>query len=324
MANTKNIVPGIYPGIPFSEYREWPCVNWHTLWRLREESPAHALYEMQHGTKETEALAFGSLTDFILLEPGRFEAEAVVEPEIGEGLAPKRPTKRQVDAKKPSAETVRAIEFWQAWDAANAGKIVVKQADYERVLEIERSVRTAQCKDYIVGGRAQVCLVWVDPVTGLLCKARLDYERSAGFAHFVTDLKTARSAKQEAFQSQVFKYGYDGQMAFYHDGWFQLTGDTSVCWWLAVEKEGLCVVKPWQAHEDWLEGGRNLYRPALERWAICVKENDWPAYGGGDILEMPGWAKDRRGVGPDLIRPEPQVTPAVEDNRSFEDTYNLE
>ncbi|RPJ30210.1 MAG: hypothetical protein EHM35_12820, partial [Planctomycetaceae bacterium] len=132
--------PGIYPGMSFEDYRALPAINWHTLWRMREESPAHALYEMQHGTKETEALAFGSLTDFILLEPGRFEQEAVVEPEIGEGMAPKRPTKRQLDAKKPSAETVRAIEFWQAWDAANAGKIVVKAADYERVLEIERSV----------------------------------------------------------------------------------------------------------------------------------------------------------------------------------------
>lgn len=313
----------VWVGVPFEEYHQWNAINWHTLWRLIEESPAHAKYEMEHGTKETEALAFGALTDFVLLEPGRFNAEAVIEPEIGDGLAPRRPTQRQLNAKNPSPASVAAIEFWANWDANNAGKIVVTQADYDRVLEIEKSIRTAQCKDYIVGGRAQVCLVWRDAVTGVLCKARLDYERYAGLNHYITDLKTTRSAKKEPFQSQIFRYGYDGQHAFYHDGWAALNnGETSIFSWLAVEKEDLCVVKPWQAHEDWLEGGRNLYRGALDRWGKCVKANEWPDYGGVEILTMPGWAKDRRGVGPDLIRPEPHVS-AVEDNRSFEEKYAL-
>jgi len=304
---------GIHPNVPFSHYQQWDAINWHTLWRLREESPAHAKYEMEHGTKETEALAFGSLTDFVLLEPGRFEHEAVVEPEIGEGGAPKRPNKRQLEAKKPSPDSIAQINFWQAWDAENAGKIIVKASDYARVLEIEASVRTAQCREYILGGRSQVVIVWKDPATGLLCKGRLDYERNAGFTHHITDLKTARSAKADKFREQVYRLGYAGQMAFYHDGWFHLTGERSECWWLVAEKDGLCVVKPWQAIGwddrgqpivEWIEGGRNLYRPALEQWAKCLQENHWPGYGGPEILEM-DWVKGKLGIGPDLIRPEP-------------------
>lgn len=301
--------PGVHQGVTFEQYRAFTdAVNWHTLWRLLEESPAHAKYEMEHGTKETEALAFGSLTDFVLLEPGRFAQEAVIEPEIGEGLAPRRPNKRQIEAKKPSPATIAAIKYWQEFDAKTAGKIVVARADYDRVLRIERAVRSAQCKDYIVGGRAQVCVVWVDPATGLLCKARLDYERYAGMDHYITDLKTSRSVKEGPFQSAIFKYDYDGQMAFYHDGWLAAKGETSQCWWLAVEKEGLCVVKPWQMHEDWLDSGRLLYRRALTAWSECVKQNCWPDYGGPEVLEMPGWAKDRRGVGPDRIVSEPKYT----------------
>lgn len=300
---------GVHHGVSFDEYRAFTgAVNWHTLWRLLEESPAHAKYEMEHGTRETEALAFGSLTDFVLLEPGRFAAEAVIEPEIGEGLAPRRPTTRQITAKKPSPATVEAIRYWKEFDHKTAGKIVVPRANYDRVLQIERAVRSAQCKDYIVGGQAQVCLVWSDPVTGLLCKARLDYERYAGMDHYITDLKTARSAKDAPFQAAIFRYGYDGQMAWYHDGWLAVKGETSHCCWLAVEKEGLCVVKPWEAHEHWIAGGRLLYRAALTRWAECVKAGRWPDYGGPEILEMPGWAQERRGVGRDLIVPEPKYT----------------
>jgi hypothetical protein len=316
--------PGVYPNVTFDEYRVIAAINWHTLWRMREESPAHALYELQHGSRETEALAFGSLTDFVLLEPGRFEAEAVVEPEIGEGLAPKRPTKRQLEAKKPSPASIQQIQFWAEWDLANAGKLVVTRADYDRVLEIERSVRSAQCREYIIGGRAQVVLVWEDRASGLLCKGRLDYERSAGFNHCITDLKTSRMAKREFFEFAIYKYGYFGQLAFYHDGWAALhEGEPSLCNWLVAEKEGLCVVKPYECGEKTLEAGRNAYRAALDRWAACVKAKDFPAYGGLEIIDMPEWALRQEGVGPELIRPGP-VAPAPADNRSFEEIYDLE
>jgi len=317
---------GIHSGVDFETYRAWDAINWHTLSRLREESPGHAKYEMEHGTKETEAMAFGSLTDFVLLEPGRFEKEAVVEPEIGEGLAPRRPTQRQIDAKKPSPATVEAVRFWDEWDVANAGKLVVKAADYQRVLEIERSVRTAQCQEYIISGRSQVCLVWVDRATGLLCKGRLDYERYDGMNHYITDLKTSRFAKRGYFEVMIYRLGYFGQMAFYHDGWAALhDGESSLCNWLVAEKEGPWVVKPYECGVKTLEAGRNAYRASLDRWAECVKQNEFPAYGGLEIIDMPDWALRQEGVGPDLIRPTPVApAPVAEDDQTFEDKYDLE
>ncbi len=313
--------PGIYCGISFPDYRAWSAVNWHTLWRLREESPAHAKYEMQHGTKETEALAFGALTDFVLLEPGRFEQEAVVEPEIGEGLAPRRPTQRQRDAKKPAPASVAAMEFWDQWDAENVGKIIVTREDYNRVLQIERSVRSAQCRDYICGGRSQVCVVWHDPVTGLPCKARLDYERSAGMNHIITDLKTSRSAKDDYWQWAIYKYGYFGQLAWYEWGWRVVTGESSLCGWLVAEKEGLCLVVHQEAHEQAMEAGTNAFRYALDRWAECERKQEWPGYPGG-IINLAPWALAREGVGRDLIRVEPAPSPASD--RDFAEAYGLE
>lgn len=318
---------GIHVGVDFEEYRSWEAINWHTLWRLYEECPAKAKYEMQNGMKETEALAFGKLTDFILLEPGRFAEEAVVEPEIGEGKAPKRPTQRQLDAKKPSPETVAAIEFWQQWDSAYSDKIVVTRADYDRVIEIEAHVRRVQCREFICGGRSQVCIVWRDDKTGLLCKGRLDYEKSIGFNHVITDLKTARSAKQAQWQWAIFRYGYDGQLAWYHDGWLTVTGETSLCNWIVSEKDDLCIVKPYEMDDLTMAAGRKLYRGALDQWAECVEKNDWPDYGGIEVIGLNDWQLRQRGVGPDVIEPVEQsaVQYRIEqDADTFEEAYKLE
>lgn len=320
------IVPdvGIHAGVPFPEYREWSAINFHTLWRLREECPAKALYEMENGSGETEALAFGSLTDFILLEPGRFEAEAVVEPEIGDGKAPKRPTDRQRNAKKPSPESVEAIRFWDTWDTANAGKIIAKRTDYDKVLQIERQVRTVQCREYICGGRSQVCVVWRDKKTGLLCKARLDYERTAGWNHIITDLKTSRSAHPDYWQWSIYKYGYFMQLSWYELGWSEITGDSSLCGWLIAEKDMFCGVVHTEAHEDAMLAGRKENRRMLDRWGECVEKNDWPFYEGG-IINLSPWALRQCGVGPDIIEP-PVIVPVpyrIEAD-TFEEAYQLE
>ena len=318
---------GIHIGISMEDYRKLDAVNAHTLWRLVEDCPAEALYEWENGTEETKALAFGSLTDFVLLEPGRFKEQAVVEPEIGEGLAPRRPTQRQIEAKKPSPASLAAIEFWANFDTNNLGKIIVSRSDYDAVMEIEAQVRSVQCRELILGGRSQVCIVWQDRATKLLCKARLDYERQAGFNHFITDLKTSRGIKPEFWQWAIGPrgYGYFFHMAYYHDGWLAVTGDTSLCNWLVVKKGKPMLVKGYETGDLTLEAGRLAYRAALDKWAECVKKNEWPDYGPIEIIDMNRWDLERLGVGPHIIRPEPAAAePQVEDARSFEEIYQLE
>lgn len=319
-----DLKPGIYPNVSFPDYRAIKAVNHHTLWRLREECPANAKYEMENGSQETEALAFGSLTDFILLEPGRFQAKAAVEPEIGDGKAPRRPTKRQVEAKNPSAESVAAIEFWQAWDLENDGKFKVSRADYEKVMQIAAQVRSVQCQDYICGGRSQVVLIWQDPETKLMCKARLDYERYAGFNHLITDLKTARSAHPDYWQFAIYKYGYFQQFAWYNWGWKMLTGEDSICGWLIAEKHAYCGVVYQQAHEEAMEAGVNAFRPALDRFSECDKKDEWPFYESG-IVNLPRWALEREGVSRYRLAPKEFAGSRINEvAETFEEAYGLE
>jgi len=315
---------GIHTGVSFPQYLAWDAINWHTLWSMRKKCPADALYEREHGTDETAAKAFGSLTDFVLLEPKRFAETAVVEPEIGEGKAPKRPTARQINAKNPSQESQDAIAFWRQWDEANADKIIVSRKDYDQVMELAARIRAAQCREYICGGRSQVCIVWKDPETGLLCKGRLDYEREAGWNHFITDLKTSRCAHPNFWRWAIEEYGYYGQLAWYEWGWRTLTGEPSLCGWLIAQTQGCPQVVYYDMCDKddlSLHAWRMVFREELNRWAECVKKNTWPGYA-NQTVGLSDYALRNLGIGPEHILPEPVET-EPQDTRTFEEIYEL-
>ena len=77
--------------------------------------------------EKSEALIVGSAVDTLALEgPVEFNARFICVPED----APKKPTKKQREAKKPSPATLDAIAFWDRFGAEAAGKDVLtdKQA----------------------------------------------------------------------------------------------------------------------------------------------------------------------------------------------------
>jgi len=285
--------PGIYGGVPYAEYAQWDAVNSSFLWKLRKKSPRHAQYEREHPKDPTPALKFGILLHLAVLEPARFADSTIAEPED----APRRPSQRQRDAKKPSPSTIESIEFWDAWEQESAGKLVVTAADMEKVRQMERAILVQQCSGYVAGGRAEVCLVWRDRETGILCKARLDYLHE-GWDVAIVDLKTTEDASYEAFQKDIYGYGYFQTGAFYLDGYETITGvRPRVFTWLAVEKEPPYVAKPWDADERLaIKPGQTSYAEALDTYAACVQTGKWPAYGDGPgTLGLSPWALKREG-----------------------------
>jgi hypothetical protein len=285
--------PGIYPGVPYAEYAQWDAVNSSFLWRLRTRSPRHAQYEREHPKDPTPALKFGILLHLAVLEPARFDESTIAEPED----APRRPSQRQRDAKKPSPSTIESIEYWDEWEEKAAGKLVVTAGDSEKVREMDRAIRIQQCSGYVTGGRAEVCLVWRDKDTGILCKGRLDYLHE-GWDVAIVDLKTTEDASYDAFQRDIYSYGYFQTAAFYMDGYEAITGvRPKVFTWLAVEKEPPYVAKPWDADERLtIRPGQASYSEALERYVECVAKNEWPAYGDGPgVLGLSPWALRREG-----------------------------
>lgn len=124
-------------------------------------------------------------------------------------------------------------------------------------------------------------MVWIDPETGVLCKAR--YDVLTPKIRLLLDLKTSRAARPELFPRQIQNYRYYQQGAFYVDG-ARVLG-------LGVEHFGIAAVEataPFEAYayrlkSTDLDAGRLAYRPLLELYQRCVAEDDWP--GGNDRFE---------------------------------------
>ncbi len=285
--------PGIYPGVPFSEYCEWDAVNASLLSAVRNSTPCHALYRRENPSEPTPALEFGRLVHLAILEPKRFADTCRVLP----GDAPRRPTDRQRNAKTPSEATVKAVAWWDAWEADTKETLSVDQ--WDAIQAMGGSVRRTQCLQYVTGGQAEVCLVWKDKATGLLCKARLDYLQQATWGAVITDLKTTQDASEYGFRKSVWNYCYFIQAAFYVDGYKALTGEAPAYTWIAAEKQAPYIAKAWEIDEDSLRAGRNAYRDLLDIWAKCVKTSVYPAYGDDvELLGLERWQLEREGVGP--------------------------
>lgn len=272
--------PGIYPGVPSTEYQQWDAVNNSFLWRLKSQSPCHARWEREHPKDPTPALLFGQALHALILEPTTWGERFVVRPDCD---------RRTKEGKAVYAEFCAALQNRQE----------ISKEDDGRIALIAAAVRAQQCREYICSGQPEVSMVWIDKQSGILCKGRLDYERSNGWNHFITDLKTSEDASEYGFAKSIAEYGYYQAAAFYCDGWQTLTGETSIFTWLAVEKSPPYVTKAWECDEQTMEAGRNSYRAALKTYAECVKNDEWPAYGPNvELINAPDWLLRKEGVGP--------------------------
>lgn len=73
----------------------------------------------------TAAMDAGSLLDCILFEPEKFSDKFFVVPDG----SPKKPTSAQLNAKKPSPESIDQISRWESMQAEIKGRIVVSRDD---------------------------------------------------------------------------------------------------------------------------------------------------------------------------------------------------
>ena len=71
--------------------------------------------------ERTADMAWGSMVDCAWITPELFKAQFVVLP----AKAPRKPTKAQRGAKKPSEDTVKAIEWWDRFEKITEGKQII-------------------------------------------------------------------------------------------------------------------------------------------------------------------------------------------------------
>ncbi|MFY3535548.1 PD-(D/E)XK nuclease-like domain-containing protein [Achromobacter denitrificans] len=240
--------------------------------------------------KERAGQLEGQLAHCAILEPAEFDKRYAVLP----ADAPRRPTEAQWNAKKPSPESVEAMEWWRAWSESSAGRTIITHAQRETALRQAESVRRLpDVAEALDAGRPEVSAYWIDPDTGVLCRCRPDWVHPAGDNGVILlDVKTYSDASPAEFARQIARKRYHVQDAFYSDGFARASGLEVLAFvFVAVETEWPYAASAVMLDDQGLDAGRALYRQDLETYARCLAANDWPGYSTAiETVSLPAWA----------------------------------
>jgi len=274
------------------EYHRGPGVSKSHLDAIANVSPLH--YWQKYINPErvraepTPAMIMGSAVHSAVLEPDLFPTEYMTVPDD----APKRATKAQVNAKKPSPDAMASIEWWTDFEKANAGKIILEAEDFATCLAIRDSVhRHPVAAGLLTGGQAEQSFYAIDPETGELIKCRTDYMHDSGA--MIVDLKTTDDASPNGFGKSAANFRYPVQVSWYNGVLDAAFGDHPKDWvFLAVEKSPPYAVGIYFMERDLLARAQLAARRDFLRIVDAKRSNNWPDYGYEPTpLALPGWAK---------------------------------
>lgn len=293
--------PGWYKDLSNDEYHSSFGFSSSNLKKLCERTPAHLDYESRHPRESTENMKLGTLVHSLVLEPESFESDYIIKP-----LDIKKPTPAQINAKKPSAESIAQINRWEYWQIESEGKEEISQRAYDQARFMADSVLSHPVASVLLQDViAESSIYWWyknrDPDDEaeykIMAKVRPD---AISVAHdCIIDLKTTKDASYTAFQKSVQYFYYHLSAAMYLDGVnqnkallselgkFAYTSFVFVC----VESEPPYCTSIYELDKAAIELGKMLYRRAM-LMLHRGKENNWPAYPEDiRILELPGWAE---------------------------------
>ena len=269
--------PGLYPSLDFATYlaidavssgdQKAAIVSLRAYWQRK-------LYKK----RETDPMRVGSATHCAVFEPDKFADEYTV---WGGGVRNKRHSE------------------WRDFKdrADKAGQTVLTQSQNSQVLEMSRATRSlGTVSNYLLDPDAhrEVTLLWEDPQTGLLCKARPDYWSQRLDA--MLEYKTTASADPDAFIRGACRMDYPIQIAHYLEGIAVVCGEKPDPFFLVQQND-----RPYDRYlmcvpESAVAYGAARAAVARERIAHGLANDFFPGIAENEVLkfELPPWLKSER------------------------------
>lgn len=267
--------PGIYPGVPFDEYVAWDAVNNSFLWTMKTKNAAYAKYEQEH-PKQTKALKYGEILHALALEPDTFR-------------------QRYLAAPKCLKNTNVGNDIYEHWKKGLNGRKEFDCADYAKMLKLDKALRSKRIHKFIEQGEAEVCILWIDKKTGLLCKGRLDYLLRKHAV--IIDLKSTIYPFKERFEKEIWNLGYYQKAAFYCDGYTEMTATPPAFTFLIYDKNPPHDSVARELSAKSIIAGRISYREQLKKYKEYKESDYWPGFPNEiEVTSLPEWALNRAGV----------------------------
>lgn len=287
--------PGIYYDVPAAEYFKWDAFNASTAKKLVASGmcPEIVRYELDHPKPPTPSMLQGSVCHTQLFEPDKIASRYVVSTECcaitGKGVKCDNNGKMLsgggwycgVHSRGKSPDTIPSV-------LTEDGEIVPAVITEEMLVKAQQMAIRARwdnkIRDLLTGGASfEVCIVWVDPVVELLCKARLDVYKP----YQIADLKSCQDASEEGFSKTIGDLGYDVQAAMYLDAATSLDGvEHEDFVFIAQMSEPPYTAAAWRIGQQSVALGRHRYRRAMADWKACKENNVWPGFHDNLILPI--------------------------------------
>lgn len=305
--------PGIYYNVPQEQYFALQAANNSGLVAI-QRSPLHYWSKFLDPEREpykvSPSLHLGSAIHCAILEPERFEKEYRKEPlptDYQGALVTLDDYKNKCEylglKKSGVKDEVRArikeaspneIFFDEILDQFSKFKLLNK-AQWRAANTIARNVRNSVAAQVMLGdGAAEVMMVWNDPETGVLCKARADWLTKDG--SIIIDFKSSKNASPEEFWKSYIDYKYYRQAAWYLEGAEVLFGKSEERLFIfpVYETEPPYASAVYESKRHMLDEGRKENRFLLKKYAECLSKNEWPGYPDTIIpVNVPAWWKSK-------------------------------
>ena len=273
--------PGVYEDVPFDEYLRWDAISASGLKNIKR-SPRYFKWEKEHPGGSTPAKDFGTACHCALMEPVRW--------------------KRSYEALPPGSGVTAVVKAAKA-RIINCGKIPMKPADYQAVLDIVESMKDHEIAWATIrapDNKIEVSMIWdMATPSGVVVRCKMRPDITDPITKVLVDLKSSKAAHEHSFPYEVENWGYHISAAFYLDGCEALKMPMDEYLFIAWEKTPPYEPILFRSIDRMLEAGREDYRKLIDVYGNCLTKDVWPAYPTGIVpLDLPGkyYYRKERGI----------------------------
>lgn len=225
-----------------------------------KKSPLDFLHYKFKPKEQTPAMAFGSMAhNFILEYHTFFDNYYVIDVN-----APKKPTSIQINAKKPSDDTIFAIQYWENLSKEAGNLTLITNSDLNELDKLSNSLFKNTAAMHLVIKCKEFEKEYNFKHDNFLFKSFIDAEDS----NIRLDLKIVQSAEPKKFQRDAIAYGYHIQAAMY-----ELAGGKRDYYLIALDRNGGVSVN--KLSEELIAYGMQEINNLLENFNRCVLEDAW-------------------------------------------------
>lgn len=252
------------------DYHSSTGVSRSALW-LFKQSPKHYWHKYLNPDRTPDKpnpnFLIGELVHCLVLEPDQFKKRYYVMEKVNK-----------------ATKVGKAAYADALIDAGD--REIVSTTDCAVALKMSDSALESDTASSLFGmSKNEQSIYFTHEATGLQVKVRPD----AWMGSIVTDLKTVKSAYYRDFQSSAYKYGYFLQAAMIKLGLESVGIEMEKFIFYCVEKNEPYLPAYYILDDDALTFGVNQFHDLMNRFALCVEENEWSGYE-PQILYTPNYA----------------------------------